>query len=159
MQPPSIGKKVFLSFGLIIASALYAFFQYTANPQQAPAVATPALTSEQNLPTNSSPSPNISPKPAGQYADGIYTGSPADAYYGTVQTEAIIKNGEIADVRFLQYPNDRNTSRRINSQAMPMLISEAVQAQSSNVDIVSGATFTSQAFQQSLDSALVQAKN
>ena len=47
----------------------------------------------------------------------------------------------------------------INGQAMPMLTSEAVQVQSANVDIVSGATFTSQAFQQSLGSALAQAKN
>ncbi len=99
------------------------------------------------------------PKPKGPYADGSYTGSPADAYYGTVQVKAIISSGTIADVQFLQYPSDRSTSRYINSQAMPMLTQEAIQAQSANVNGVSGATATSGAFVQSLASALSLAKN
>jgi len=98
-------------------------------------------------------------KPAGKYADGSYIGSAADAYYGTVQVKAIVKNGQLADVQFLQYPNDRSNSRYINSQAMPLLTQEAIQAQSAQVDGVSGATFTSQAFQQSLATALALAKN
>ncbi len=98
-------------------------------------------------------------KPAGQYADGSYTGSPADAYYGTVQVKAVVKNGQLADVQFLQYPNTHSNSIYINSQAMPLLTQEAIQAQSAQIDGVSGATFTSQAFQQSLASALALAKN
>lgn len=111
--------------------------------------------------TSQTPAPAPTPapqKPAGQYADGSYPGSPADAYYGTVQVEAVIQNGRIADVQFLQYPNDRSNSVYINSQAMPLLTQEAIQAQSANVDGVSGATFTSQAFAQSLASALAKAK-
>lgn len=76
-----------------------------------------------------------------------------------VQVKATIQNGKIVAVDFLQYPNDRRTSQYINSQAMPILQSEAIQAQSANVDIVSGATDTSMAFQQSLASALAKAKN
>lgn len=117
---------------------------------------TPAATQSQ---TANPPAPAPTPQPQGQYANGTYTGSPANAYYGTVQVEAVIQNGAIADVRFLQYPNDRSTSRYINSQAMPALTSEAIQAQSAQVDGVSGATDTSQAFVQSLASALAQAKN
>jgi uncharacterized protein with FMN-binding domain len=98
-------------------------------------------------------------KPAGLYADGSYTGSPADAYYGTVQVKVIVTNGKIADVQFLQYPSDRSTSRYINGQAMPMLTQEAITAQSANVNGVSGATATSGAFIQSLASALALAKN
>jgi len=60
-------------------------------------------------------------------------------------------------VQFLQYPSDRNTSIRINSRAMPILKQEAISAQNANVNIVSGATDSSQAFQQSLASALSQA--
>ena len=100
------------------------------------------------------PAPAPAPKPAGQYADGSYMGSAADAYYGLIQVKAVIQGGKIADVQFLQYPSDRSTSRYINSQAMPILTSEAIQAQSANVDIVSGATDSSMAFQQSLASAL-----
>ena len=98
-------------------------------------------------------------KPAGLYADGSYTGSPADAYYGTVQVLVVVLGGKMTDVQFLQHPDHRSNSIRINSEAMPILTQEAVQAQSANVDGVSGATFTSGAFQQSLASALALAKN
>jgi uncharacterized protein with FMN-binding domain/LysM repeat protein len=129
----------------------------TAEPSSAvppTAVApTPSL-----LPTNPPQAPLPSPTAAGQYRDGQFTGPQADAFYGLVQVQAIIQNGQIADVKFLQYPSDRQTSRRINSIAMPDLTTEAVQAQSANVDIISGATLTSQAFAQSLQAALDSAK-
>ena len=105
----------------------------------------------------STPSP--APKPTGQYKDGTYTGGSADAYYGSVQVEAIIQGGKIAGVKFLNYPQSHQVSVYINSQAMPYLTQEAIQAQNANVNIISGATFTSQAFIQSLASALTQAKN
>ena len=81
-----------------------------------------------------------------------------NVYYGYVQVQAVIKGGQIARVNFLQYPNDRNTSRMINSQAMPMLSQEAIQAQSADVSGVSGASATSQGFIQSLGDALAQAR-
>jgi uncharacterized protein with FMN-binding domain len=92
------------------------------------------------------------------YKDGSYTGSVDDAQWGVVQVKAIIKNGKITDVQFLQYPNDRNRSIEINSYADPQLSSEAIQAQSANVDIVTGATDSSDAFIQSLTDALSQAQ-
>jgi uncharacterized protein with FMN-binding domain len=93
----------------------------------------------------------------GKYKNGTYTGNVADAYYGNVEVKAIITNGKISDVVFLQYPNDRSTSIEINTQAMPLLKSEAIQAQSASVNIVSGATETSGAFKESLANALSQA--
>ena len=93
------------------------------------------------------------------YRDGVYTGSVADAYYGNVQVAVAIQNGNISDVQFLDYPQDRRTSVSINSQAMPYLRDEAIQAQSAQVDIISGATQTSMAFRESLAYALAQAKN
>lgn len=94
-----------------------------------------------------------------RYKDGTYTGSTADAYYGNIQVQVTISGGKITDVAFLQYPNDNGTSQFINSQAMPMLKSEAIQAQSASVDVVSGASDSSQAFQQSLSNALQQAQS
>ena len=102
--------------------------------------------------------PPAPPKPAGMYNDGTYTGSVADAYYGNVQVQATIQNAKLTAVQFLQYPSDRSTSRSINGQAMPFLIQEALAAQSASVDIVSGATETSMAFQQSLATALAAAR-
>lgn len=106
----------------------------------------------------SSPAPIISPLTSGGYRDGSYTGVVADAYYGNMQVIAEISGGRITDVRFLQYPSDRRTSIEINSQAMPYLKEEAIQAQSANVDIVSGATASSIGFRETLASALAQAR-
>jgi uncharacterized protein with FMN-binding domain len=92
----------------------------------------------------------------GSYKDGNYTGSVADAYYGNVQVAVTISGGKITAVKFLQYPDTHSTSVVINQQAMPYLQQEAIQAQSANVQLISGATFTSQAFIQSLSVALAQ---
>ena len=122
----------------------------------------PTATTPTPTPTKTpapSPTPTPAPVAQGQYKDGSYTGSVADAYFGNLQVSTTITGGKITDVVFLQYPSDRSTSREINSQAMPYLKAEAIQAQSANVNIVSGATQSSQAFKQSLASALSQAKN
>ena len=93
-----------------------------------------------------------------QYRDGTYTGKIADAYYGEVQVQADIQGGRLMSVHVLQYPADRQTSRYINSQALPLLESEVVSAQTARVDIVTGATLTSVAYLRSLNSALAHAQ-
>ena len=85
-------------------------------------------------------------------------GSVADAFYGNIQVQATISGGKITNIQFLQAPNDRSTSIEINQQADPLLAQEAIQSQSATVDIVSGATDSSQAFMHSLQDALTQAK-
>jgi uncharacterized protein with FMN-binding domain len=92
------------------------------------------------------------------YKDGSYTGSVADAQWGVIQVKAVISGGKISDVQFLQYPNERERSVEINGYADPQLTQEAIQAQSAQVDIVTGATDTSEAFMQSLNDALTQAQ-
>jgi len=92
------------------------------------------------------------------YKDGSYTGTAADALYGYIQVKATVQGGKLTNVEFLQYPNDRRNSVEINTQAMPMLKQQAIQSQTAQVDGVSGATDTSQAFIQSLGDALQQAK-
>ena len=92
------------------------------------------------------------------YKDGTFTGITEDAYYGNVQVKTVISGGKITDVQFLNYPHDAARSLAINTFATPNLRQEAIQAQSASVDVVSGATDTSNAFMQSLVSALTQAK-
>lgn len=94
---------------------------------------------------------------AGRYRDGAYVGDVVDAYYGPLQVQANVSGGRIVSVKALQYPADRRTSQRINNQALPELQSEVIAAQSTRVDIVSGATLTSEAYIRSLKSALGQA--
>jgi len=96
---------------------------------------------------------------AGLYKNGSYTGPSVDVFYGLVQVQVVIQNGQIANVTFLDYPHDRRTSQEINTQAMPMLTQEAIQAQSANVNIISGATLTSEGFANSLQAALLSATN
>lgn len=105
--------------------------------------------------SDSKPTPTVSN--SGNYRDGIFTGSLEDAYYGNYQVGAVINNGKITDINFLVYPNDNRTSRSINSQAMVYLKAEAIQIQSAQVDIVSGASSSSEAFIRSLSSALKKA--
>ena len=95
---------------------------------------------------------------AGAFRDGSYRGPAANAYYGEVQVQADVQNGQLVNVKILKYPNDRRTSRYINSQALPMLQQEAIQAQSGKIDYVSGATLSSGAFIESLTAALNQAR-
>jgi uncharacterized protein with FMN-binding domain len=122
----------------------------TAAPiNQDPLPTQPAAVQPTAVPTN--------PPTAGQYKNGQYTGPRVDAYYGFVQVQALVQNGQIANVKFLEFPNDRRTSQQINAIAVPYLTNEAIQAQSANVDIISGATLTSEAFAQSLQTALQNA--
>jgi uncharacterized protein with FMN-binding domain len=107
-------------------------------------------------PSNLSPSDTSNLTPP--FKDGIYTGNQSDAVYGNIQVKTTIQNSKIADIQFLQYPNDRSRSVEINTAAMPSLKQEAIQIQSAQVDIISGATLTSEAFTKSLQSALAQAK-
>ena len=95
--------------------------------------------------------------PGARFADGAYTGPVVDAYYGLVQIQAVVQSGQLADVRILRYPSDRMTSVFINRRAIPRLRREAISAQSASIDLVSGATLTSEAFVRSLDVALRKA--
>ena len=73
--------------------------------------------------------------------------------------QVTISGGEITDVKFLDYPSHARTSVRINKQVMPWLTEEAIQAQSANVNFISGASATSIGFRGSLSSALEQASS
>jgi uncharacterized protein with FMN-binding domain len=134
-------KKYFIPIGIALAFALYVIF-YRKNGSTPPAA-------NSNTTANSNST---------EYKDGQFTGSVTDAYYGPYQVRAIISDGKIIDIKFLQTPHDSQTSKDINAAAMPYLKSETITAQSANIDIVTGATQSSQAFKHSLASALAQAK-
>jgi uncharacterized protein with FMN-binding domain len=140
-------KKVLFSAFVVVTFMMYAIHQKTEGVDEVPVIVSPA--------------PSVQPTKQGTalgYKDGQYTGSVADAYYGNIQVRVTIQNGKITDVLFLDYPHDRGTSVRINTQAMPILRSEAIQVQNANVDIVSGATDSSSAFRESLASAIAKAR-
>jgi uncharacterized protein with FMN-binding domain len=93
---------------------------------------------------------------AGTTADTTVDGPVVDTRFGPVQVEVTISGGRIAEVTALELPSG-GRSGRISSYAEPLLQSEALQAQSASIDGVSGATYTSEAYAQSLQAALDQA--
>ena len=164
-------KKIILPLVLIAASATFAWSQFgrldagnaagvqTQSASVGPLSATPANSASLvSKPKITVAAAMVAASPSqGQYKDGSYQGVASDAFYGLVQVEADVKNGQLVTVKILQYPRDRNTSRSINSEAIPLLNQEAIQAQSGQVDFVTGATLTSGAYVQSLTDALSQA--
>lgn len=158
-------KKLGLSLFVILLFVAYSFQQ--RNSDEASAVVAPSSSSTATQATSTPATPasgtTMMNGTSGQtmmsmYKDGSYTGTRADAIYGYIQVQATISGGKITQVTFLEYPNDHRESVMINKQAMPYLQQEAIQAQSANVDGVSGATDTSQAFVESLTAALNKAK-
>lgn len=89
--------------------------------------------------------------------DGSFNGPAVRQYYGYVQARVNVHNGQISSVDILRYPTDYYTSRYINTQALPILESEVVQAQGTRISGVSGATLTSEAFVMSVEGALHKA--
>jgi uncharacterized protein with FMN-binding domain len=77
--------------------------------------------------------------------------------FGDVQVRVIESGGKITDVQALQLPFDRRRSNEISQFVEPILRSETLQAQGAQIDTVSGATYTSEAYDQSLQSALDRA--
>ncbi len=92
------------------------------------------------------------------YKDGTFTGSSFDNPYGTVQVAVVVSGGKISDVNFLQMPSDMGRSMMISRMCQPLLKQSTISKQSANIDFVSGATSTSESYQQSLQSALDQAR-
>jgi uncharacterized protein with FMN-binding domain len=86
-----------------------------------------------------------------------YVGSSITTRYGIVQVKVTVVGSKITDVGFAQLTAFDGRSQRINSQAAPILLQETLQAQSARIDSVSGASYTSQGYVQSLQSALDQA--
>ncbi|WDO09356.1 FMN-binding protein [Streptomyces murinus] len=84
------------------------------------------------------------------------TGETAQTRWGPVQVRVTVKGGRLTEVTALQYPTENPRDQEINSYALPQLRREALAAQSARIDMVSGATYTSTGYRQSLQSALDQ---
>jgi uncharacterized protein with FMN-binding domain len=108
------------------------------------------------VPSSSLPTTSVPPTAAS--ATRSIDGPAVDTDYGTVQVRITLRGSKLIDVRALQLPAERARSERISQVAGPILRSEALQAQSANIDMVSGASYTSQGYIQSLQGALDSAR-
>jgi uncharacterized protein with FMN-binding domain len=145
------------------AIAVVLLFSFKTPAQARPR--TPAADVSQASPTPSaSPSPSDSSaptptptNPGPTYKDGQYTGQDFQNQFGDTQVKVTISGGRITDVQALQLPFDRQRSAEISQYAAPQLHDEVLQAQSAQIDTLSGATYTSDAYAQSVQSALDKA--
>lgn len=117
------------------------------------AAASPTTTTP---PAGGPPSPDTSTTQASAAARTL-TGDVFNNQYGPVQVAVVLNGSKIVDVKALQMPTDRARSADISSQAAPLLHDEVIQAQSARIDVIGGATFTSESYAQSLQSALDKA--
>lgn len=90
--------------------------------------------------------------------DGTYTGDAVGTRYGPVQAKITVSGGMITAVDVPEYPNGNGRDSQINERAIPRLISETLQSQDASIDMVSGATYTSEGYTRSLQSAIDQAQ-
>jgi len=128
----------------------------TPQPTTAPAAPAPAApAAPAPAPAPAAPAPAPAPAaPAG--VTKTINGQVEQTQYGPLQVSVTFVNSKITAVTELQSPNDRGRSVEINQQAAPILEQEVLAAQSANIDTVSGATYTSAGYAQSVQSAIDQ---
>ena len=91
--------------------------------------------------------------------DGTYTGQSTDTRWGPVQVRITVSAGRITAADAIDYPMNNGRDQQINQYAIPQLQNETLQAQSAQIDMVSGATYTSEGYTTSLQSAIDQARS
>lgn len=140
---------------IVATVALIASFRSTPHVQKGRLVTleprtTPAPTLRRTLP------PAGGSQPA-RTAVRTVAGAAVMTEYGPVQVQVKVRGARIVSIANLELPFDRSRSQEISQVAGPLLRSEALQAQSAAIDVVSGATYTSNGYAQSLQSALDRA--
>jgi len=172
ITPPQFGSTSGLSLGTgtsLSGGTTSLSGGTTSTPAAAP---TPTATKKATTTTTKKPPPTkttkattkatpaatpttAAPKPAG--VTGTFTGASANTVYGPVQVQITVSNGKITNAVALVYPTGSFRDQQINQQAIPYLIQETLAAQSANIQGVGGASYTSQGWVNSLQSALAKA--
>ena len=139
---------------IVLASAVTAsglVMLLALKPHTAPAIAVAPAPA-----ASSSSGANSGTGSGGSAATGTktVTGETAQTRWGPVQVKITVKDGKITDVTAVQSPSDNPRDQEINSYALPELRREVLATQSAKIDTVSGATYTSDGYRQSLQSAL-----
>jgi uncharacterized protein with FMN-binding domain len=120
----------------------------------APVAAATTATTATTAPTAAPATTATTGSSASSAVSGTATGNAIDTQYGPVQVRVTVKDGKITDIQGLVLTGNDPRSAEISSSAEPTLKQEALSAQSADIDAVSGATFTSAGYAQSLQSAL-----
>jgi uncharacterized protein with FMN-binding domain len=157
-------RVLFAVVGTVLGLVALLSFKTKGHPLATPpgglpsaSVSTPATTggaSSAGTATSAPPDPSRS---SASTSTKKFLGSAVQTRYGIVQVALVASGAHIASVSFAQLTAFDGRSQEINSQAAPILLQETLAAQNANIDTVSGATYTSDGYEQSLQSALDQA--
>jgi uncharacterized protein with FMN-binding domain len=161
---------LWLASTVTIVVLLFGYHTSTNKTSAATVASSTATTASSGEPSASSPSDgsssgsssssNTSSSTAGSASSSktkTYTGSVAQTRWGPVQVQITVQGDKITKVTVLQQPNGNHKDAEINDYALPILVQDTLSAQSAQIDMVSGATVTSDGYLQSLQSALDQA--
>jgi len=142
----------FLSTAAVVA-LLFGYDTSTSGPEPAASetvVAAPAAPGSSGTGSSGSGS-------SGSGTATTVAGSVASTRWGDVQVTITVTDGKITAVDVPEYPTANGKDRQINAYALPILKQETLSAQSADIDMVSGATVTSEGYVESLQSALDEA--
>lgn len=156
-------------WALSTVSALVLLFSYHTSTSASMPVSvqvapqTPGTTSESGGVTDTTPTPTSSATTtsgtsrSSSTVSGTFLGAAVMTRFGAVQVQITVSSGVITKSVVTQVPWTDHRDQEINSAAVPILNAEALDAQSAKIDMVSGATYTSAGYIQSLQSAIDQA--
>jgi uncharacterized protein with FMN-binding domain len=150
-------RRIVLWLASTVTIVVLLFGYHTSTNKTSAAVTSSAssrATTSSSEPSSSSTSSSSS---SNSTKTKTYTGSVAQTQWGPVQVQITIQGGKITKVTVLQQPNGNHKDAEINSYALPILVQDTLSAQSAQIDMVSGATVTSDGYLTSLQSALDQA--
>jgi hypothetical protein len=155
-------KRLILAVAGTIAG-LIALLSFRTHPGPAAVGSLPAATlgpvpSLVAPPARTGAAPGPGPAPASAGPVTVTTlGQTVHTQYDTIQVRIVTVGGQIRSVAFAKLAGDEQLSDLINAHAGPLLLQRTLTAQSADIDAVSGATYTSDGYRESLQSALDQA--
>ncbi len=153
-------KKILLWLMSTLSALVLLFGYHTSTSSQATASAgSSAVAPVDSGSTSAGTSGTPTDSSSGTSSSGTttVTGDAADTRWGPVQVQVTVSGGRITDVEVVEYPTENGKDRQINARALPVLMQETLDAQSADVDMVSGATVTSEGYLGSLQAALDEA--
>ncbi|MDT4911791.1 MAG: hypothetical protein QOC66_919 [Pseudonocardiales bacterium] len=159
-------KRIFFAvIGTVLGLVALLSFKTQSAPLPAPAGGLPAAAASNPPSSTPAPATTSGPAPPGRSrsssastpASKKFVGTAVQTRYGIVQVAVTVSGTHVAAANFVQLTAFDGRSQQINSEAAPILLQETLTAQSAHIDTVSGATYTSDGYVQSLQSALDQA--
>lgn len=143
-------RRVIIALSGTIAALVMLFTYPTSTNRSLAATGDPDVQDTTGPPETPEPTPATT----AEATKAVFTGRRVESDKGPVQVKITMAAGRIVEVKAVVYPWNSQRDREINARALPILAAAAVASQSAQLDAVSGATITSEAYMTSLQSAI-----